>query len=82
MKHTKVIIYDDATTSTSSREVPSRTVPPEVVAERREECLLCPHYQAGPDRCRLCGCSDTMERRTAMPWAKCPADKWAAVAPG
>lgn len=55
---------------------PEITLPPEVVASRRELCSICPHYTAGEDKCQMCGCSGQMTQRATRPWATCPRGYW------
>jgi hypothetical protein len=51
-------------------------VPPEILDERRSECVVCPHLVN--DRCKLCGCYYATKIRLAT--ESCPATpkKWTA----
>lgn len=56
-------------------------IPPEPAADlaaaRLAVCRApCPHYQPAVDRCRQCGCSDTMQRRTQSRVGTCPDGRW------
>lgn len=54
-----------------------KTVPDEVQAARLQLCHACEHYEprafGGMGRCLKCGCSSV---KAALPWEKCPLDKW------
>lgn len=45
-------------------------------APRLATCRACDHYRPAIDRCGLCGCADTMQRRAASPFGTCPAGRW------
>lgn len=56
---------------------PAVTGPPaELAAARQAACRACNHYSPTTDRCRQCGCSDTMRRRSASRFGTCPEGRW------
>ena len=48
----------------------------ELAAQRLAACAGCDRYRPASDRCGMCGCSDTVSRRSTSPVAPCPAGRW------
>lgn len=47
---------------------------PALKAARLEACRLCPQYEAGPGRCRACGCR--MDLKAGFASVECPERRW------
>jgi len=55
--------------------------PPEVQDLRRAACFACPLHDHAADKCRLCGCTGMIWKRS-MATASCPDGRWPAHEPG
>ena len=57
----------------SSHDAALRSI---MVAARLAACASCDQRNPDTDRCRACGCGDTVTRRAAAPWSRCPLARW------
>lgn len=56
-------------------------LPVEITEARYAACLVCNLFIKSTDRCKACGCADTMRRRSTSLYATCPMGQWAPLPP-